>query len=504
MPVNTPHRSYTDTLERWTRCRDCYDGGDAVKAKKTVYLPELASHRKNPGKYGEYILRALFYGAMNRTVDGLAGAIMQREPTVKFVPVAEEDPKDITLAGEPLEVFAATVAREVLMTGRYGVLVDMMPEGEEAPPRPYWSGWQTESIINWQTSRVYGDEVLTMVVLAETVEEPNLKDKFVPERVEQFRVLELINGAYVQTIWRKPDKEWQAVAEIIPTRRGDPLPYIPFTFVGPTSVTPKIKKPPLLDLADVNLSHYRTMADLKHGLHYTGLPQPYVAGLIDNGSGPLEIGSGVAWVLRENGKADILQADGDLLGALEKDEERLRKMMAVLGARLLEDVASVQETLGAVAMRHSGEHATLRSVTQIIEQALTFAARWHGWWVGTEEEPEEVDASIELNKDFWAMKMPPQELQALVMALQADAISYETFYAALVKGEYARPGVTADEEKAAIDKETREKAALNAELFPDLPGATGDLNAADKGKGDKSKKPGDKGAPPVVPPGVRK
>ena len=33
-----------------------------------------------------------------------------------------------------------------------------------------------------------------------------------------------------------------------------------------------VEAPPLNDLADVNLSHYRGYADHKHGLHFTALP----------------------------------------------------------------------------------------------------------------------------------------------------------------------------------------------------------------------------------------
>jgi len=461
VPVNTPSKAYQGAFTKWQRARDCFEGSDAVKAAGARYLPLLDSQK--PGvsgahgqqKYNEYLLRALFYNAMGRTVEGLSGALFQTAPTIAGPAELEPHLSDITLTGMSAETFGLDATREVLITGRYGMLVDM-PGDERAGDeelRPYWCGYRAEDITSWSAVRQRGKETLIQVVLSEVVEERGA-DPFVPDEVSQYRVLELQDGVYVQSIWRQRPKSeiYDVVSSVRPTRRGDPLTFIPFVFVGPTSTSTKVAKPPLDDLAIVNLSHYRTMADLEHGRHFTALPTPWVAGALGGKPDePLVIGSGAAWSLDKDGRAGMLEFSGAGLGHLAEAERDKRKMMATLGARLLEEQAGTQETATAVLTRHSGEIATLRTVAQTLEQALTTVTRIHVWWMSMEASPSDLqEVAYEVNKDFFSTKMSPDELRSLIMALQAETISYDTFYAQLVKGELARPGVTMEEEQAAI------------------------------------------------------
>jgi hypothetical protein len=496
MPVNTRHDSYTQYQDRWKRGRDCYEGSDAVKAARDEYLPMLSSHLKdvvgNRGKsasYDNYLMRALFYNAVTRTVDGFSGAIFQREPEFTVTKTMKDaDLKDITRTGVSCEMFSLKATRQILTTGRYGILVEM-PETPKpgivdrffgrAPavtPRPYWVGFHAEDIVNWDTARVNGETVLAWIVLREFVPVRNPKDMFTATMVEQYRVLELEEGGCTVTVWRPdPEKkdEWREGPHVPIQRRGKGLEFVPFTCIGPTTVSIDVERPPLIDLIDVNLSHYRTMADLEHGRHFCALPQPWVKGVPKPDDGPLSIGSSKAWMLGDNGSAGMLEFTGQGLGALEKADEQKRRMMATLGARLLEEQPGTQETAAAVGMRHSGEHATLRTVAAAIEQGVTMALQVSSWWQGVGADPRQEKALCELNKDFFAVRMQPTELQALVAALQDEAISFETFYAALQRGEYARPGITAEEEQEQIRKEAEMRPEPEPVPVPGMPPAGG-------------------------------
>jgi len=480
VPVNSPRREYSAMLPRWQRARDCFEGSDAVKAAGAKYLPMLDSHKNlsdgGLAKYEEYKYRALFYNATGRTVEGMAGALFQIAPIITVPSITEEQMEDVTLNGTSAELFGLQVTRDLVLTGRYGILIDFpvdAPGGVSAAAlRPYWIGYRAEDIIAWRTERWEGREVITGVVLFEIVEERDGKDDFVMNEIEQYRALELVKGVYTQNIWRKiPNSDQFLVVETyVPTRRGVPLPFIPFTFLGSTSTSSIVQKPPLDDLVIVNLSHYCTMADLEHGRHYTALPTPWVAGALGGKTGaPLYIGSGKAWSLEKEGRAGMLEFSGAGLGHLAEGEREKRKMMATLGARLLEDQASTNETATAVLTRHSGEQATLRTIAQAAEAGLSKALRFHVWWEGADASPLELkEVQYTVNKEFFSTKMSSQELQGLVGALQAEAISYETFYDQLVKGEIARPGVTAEQEQEAI---LVRSAALQGALGPVDPNA---------------------------------
>lgn len=485
MGVTVKHKTYEASIKRWQRCRDCYEGSDAVKARKAEYLPPLDSHALRPEKYEEYLLRAMFYNATGRTVDGLAGAIFQKAPTFDIPDAFKDHVSDITLTGISAELFALKATREVLTTGRAGVLIDMssVPGPDQ---RPYWVQYRAEDIVNWRTERRNGDEVLTLVVLREEAEDKDPADPFGKRCVTQYRVLELAAAGYTQTVWRKKSadvEEWVPYAPgdgdpvVVPLRRGVPLDFIPFVFVGPTSTSPDVEKPPLMDLVEVNLSHYRLNADMEHGLHYVGVPVLVIIGITDDS--PLKFGASNALLLPKDGSAQILQVDGEMFGALERADERKRKLMATLGARLLEDQPAAAETMGAVAMRHSGEHATLRTIAQAVEQGLALALRFHIWWTGTEKRPGDVKVAFELNKDFFAVKASPDEVRAALMAFQADGISFETFYTLLQKGGWTREGVKLEDEKVAIEGQIKTR----MDRMPDF--------TADPDPTDPSPKPGD-------------
>ncbi len=445
--VVTKHKKYEELELRWSRCRDCVAGSDAVKDAGIKYLPPLDSHLTDATKYGAYKQRALFYNAAGRTVEGLSGGIFQKAPAIEGVSgPAEEHVKDITLTGEPLDLFALKTTKEYLTTGRYGILVDMSTE-DAVEPRPYWVGYKAEDIINWRFKNLGGDKELVFVVLREEVDAIDEKDEFSFKPVTQYRVLRLADeGIYTQQVYTKvapqagsSEEKYDAGPVLTPMRKGIPLDFIPFAL--PWSVN----TPPLLDLVDVNLSHYRSSADLKHGLHFTALPTPWVSGLVDT-SKPLHIGSGTAWALDKEGRAGMLEFTGKGLGAVRVDLQDMQRMMATLGARLLEEAPHYAETALSVSMRHSSDYATLRTLAQVVEQQLSWALQVHMWWLSNDKLVTDEKCKLELNKIFFDQQITADELRALLLALQSNSISYKTFYARLDATGWMREGIDSDEE----------------------------------------------------------
>jgi len=488
--VVTQHQSYETLAPKWRRCRDCVSGSDAVKNAGSRYLPLLDSHKDKPDKYAAYKQRALFYNATGRTVDGLAGGIFQKAPSIETASKIQEHVKDITLTGEPLDMFALKVTKEYLITGRYGILVDMASD-EAVEKRPYWVGYQAEDIVNWRFKRMGGDQELNLVVLREEIQELDPNDEFAAKPVIQYRVLRLSDeGVYTQQIYTEDkvapgdmsgNKTYVPGEILTPLRRGVPLNFIPFAL--PWAVT----SPPILDLVDVNLSHYRGSADLKHGLHFTALPTPWVSGAVGDGSKPLTIGSGTAWVLEKDGSAGMVEFTGKGLAAIRTDLQDMQRIMATLGARLLEEAPRYTETATAVSMRHAGDYATLRTLAQIVEQQISWALKVHEWWVGTETLVTQIKSKIELNKIFYDQTITADELRALLLALQSNSISYKTFYMRLSNAGWMREGIDSDEELQDIEDQ------------PEMVGVAPLATAAKLGPDERLATPGKDNQPPSLP-----
>lgn len=468
MPVTTQHRQYSAVVAKWKRCRDAYSGSDAIKDAGEAYLPKLGA--QTDPEYKAYKTRALWYGATKRTVQGLSGAVMRKEAavTVKNEEL-KQDLENVTLTGVGLPAFAKTVIEETLQVGRCGVLCDMSDDAtiHATERRPYWSFYAAEAIKNWHTEIRGGVPVLVKVVLYEESEQQKGQDEFDYECKPQYRVLKLnAEGNYEVQVYRKAsgseaskDGEWIGEEATIPQRRGAPLKYIPFVFINPTSVTPDIEDPPLIDLVDVNLSHYLTSADLEHGRHFCGLPTVWATGIPTDTT--MKVGSSVVLTASDPmAKFGILEFTGKGLGALETGLENKERQMAVLGARLLEQQKPAVESNDTIVTRTAGERSILQSLCQTISQALTQVLKWHAEWKG---DTVEEDMAIALNQDFVNAEMPTDLLLALLQAVQSGNISWETFYFNLEKGEITRPGVDAETEKALIEEQNSGNGLLDPE-----------------------------------------
>ncbi len=453
LKVDTKHSQYTKMIPLWDRCNDAVEGQNAVHNAGEKYLPKLKDQESEA--YNAYKLRASFFNASGRTLDGLVGMIF-RKPAVLDIPTGlQAIVDDIDLAGSTLSGFADLITREVLKVSRVGVLVEY-PQVNEQPLnlaqasaqnlRPYASMYTAKTILNWRIERVNNVSQPVMVALHEqyTVKD----DGFEKETAEQVRVLKLEEGRYLQRIYRKDNQsKWvQFENDIVPVKSNQPLNFIPFYVFGASSNTFDEQMPVLLDLVDLNLAHYRVTADYEHGCHFAGLPTPVVSGYQAGENEKLYIGSATAWIFPDaNATASFLEFTGQGLQPLEKNLERKEAQMASLGARMLEQQKNGVESEGAMQMRSNGESSVLAGIANLISQQLshmlTFMAEWEG--INTA-------CKVQLNTDYFPVAMTAQQLAELVKSWQAGAISFSTLFENLKRGEVVAENRTEQDEAELI------------------------------------------------------
>ena len=481
MPVNSTHPDYDANLVAWLRARDVIAGDDAVKAAGIKYLPRLDSQTDD--EYLGYKSRSCFFNATSRTCDGFLGLLFRRDPEVKLPDrhagvggALRVFSDDVDLMGTSLFTYCKGVVGEVLAVGRCGTLIDWQGGGSGASrtgnngeSRAYVVRYVAEDILNWQTQRINGRNVVTMVVLRELVHRPNDGDPFAVNLIETIRVLKLdctsaAEPRYTVEIWNRADStqsgnsrskskrnksDWQLVETRVPLRLGKPLTMIPFVFHGPRNSLPDVDKMPLSDIIFVNLDHYRLDADYKHGLHFTALPTAWVSGF--DKTCELRIGSSTAWVAESVGAvAGFLEFKGQGLSTFETAQDRDERLMAVLGSRMLEDTKRVGETADAIELRQAGENSILMTLALSVSDSISQVLRWVYWWNSTESIPQDVSEDLvllQINTDFTAKGLSSVELTAIVGAWQSGAISRETMFDLFRKGEVLPTGRTDSEEK---------------------------------------------------------
>lgn len=483
--VSTHHPDYDANLKKWKRCRDCVDGEDAVKAAEDTYLPRLSD--QSDDEYKLYKMRANFFGATDRTVKGLVGMVF-RKAIEKSVPTEmDELLKSIGINGEDFDQLAKHAVQEVLTTARIGLLVD---SAQDSPDLPYFNYYCAENIVNWRTEMIDGEQTLTMVVLREWIDIPDEADPFVVETEERYRVLNLkatdTGWIYYQQLYKRAkelenEENAQRTKEeanlwvedggpIVPAGRGGlPLNRIPFLFITPTRIGEAVDKPPILDLANVNLSHYRSSADHEWGLHYTALPTPVIIGVDKNTR--LKIGSSIAWVLPDmDAEAKMLEFTGAGLQSIERALDKKEKLMATLGSRLLETQKVAAEAADAVRLRQAGEQSVLGNIAITVSEALTRALKIVAEWLRLSP----GDVKVKLNQDYVNIKIEPNMLVAMLQAVQAGRMSQNLFFYNLEKGELTPDNWTLDDEVKAIQDGAGETGPTVVEPEEDDDDAPGD------------------------------
>lgn len=463
MPVSTKHVDYDHNEIDWRKCRDVYEGQRAVKAAGTLYLPRLTEQTDQ--EYNSYKDRALFYSITSKSVGALVGMGMIRPPILKY-PEAMS-PYFVENSGvEFYEAFGA-ILQETLLMGRYGALIDR----QVVNGRPQIHGYRAEAILNWRTNR---DGLPYLVVLKETTLDEDQSDEYAASVKTQYRVLRLVHrdsvtsNAYlmkellidttalpivnqagselIYTVSIYDEKETH-VSTTVPTNNGRPMNVIPFYVSGPVGIGFGVSKSPMLDIADINISHYRTSADLEHGRHFTGLPTAVVSG-IEAGT-KLKIGSMSAWVLPDkDAKAHYLEFTGAGLGSLENAMKEKQAQMASLSSRLLDNSANGSEAADAIRLRYMSESASLSSICRTTEAMLNRCYKTIAAMEG--HNPDEV--TIHLEKEFHNTRLSAADQAKMTEAYLSGGMSVETFVFNMRRGDMLSTDRTDEQEIAELNK----------------------------------------------------
>ena len=439
MALDSLHPEYTRWSPVWKRCRDIHDGSDAVKARGVTYLPMPGGMDEKA--YTAYKTRAQVYGAFQRTVEGFLGYLFLSPPSVTAPEPVTDQLDDVTLLGQHLTVFATHLLSELLTTGRATLMLDVLVD-DSNNPRPYWKLLTAEQVISWTRT----DGAVTRVAWQERRYTVNEEGEYRPE--DRLFIAAILDGKYVLKTYRQHDiadglgarEEWLLLTETIPLRNGEPLDRIEMVIVDLVqSAGASPSEPPLLALADTVIGHYQLSADLRHALHYTALPTPWVSGRGGGGEGePLRIGSMTAWDLPTGAAVGMLEFTGPGVEAIGREMTRAEAHMAALGARLLADPIRSAETAETTRIKSSSDTSILITVVDTASSALSQMMRWHAIWLGESDD----DVSVAINREFFDTQLSPTELTALVAAWQSDAMTAHDLIWNLRQGDRLDPGRT--------------------------------------------------------------
>lgn len=427
MPVSTPNKLYQASLPAWQLVRDCVAGSEAVKAKTTTYLPKPNPNDNstdNNSRYSSYVMRASFVNFTGHTKDGFSGMIARKETEKELSPSINYLLDNADGAGRSLDELIHRTISELMEVARQGLLTDYPQSAggtvaQTAGLKATIKQYAAETVINWREEVINGETVLTMVVLAETVEKTKPDDIFVTEAVIQYRVLSLENGVYLQRLF---DKDGLQIGKKSAPRKNDGSVWseIPFVFAGAIDNNPTPDKSPLYDLAEINIAHYRNSADFEESSFIVGQPTPTLMGLTQSWvddvlKGGVQLGSRTVLLGPEGASAGLLQANENQMPS--KGMEAKEIQMVKIGAKVITDSSGV-ETAEAAKIRFAGQNSKLGLIVQNTELAYEKCLAWADEFMGGNAE-----SLIEINREFYDKTVDPQLLTAQIMLMDRNVIT---------------------------------------------------------------------------------
>ena len=424
-------------MPAWSLIRDLLDGSGAIKAKGEKYLPKPNPSdvsQENNDRYKSYSLRAVLYNATSRTHQGLVGQVFAKPVHYELPPSIDKYKDNIDGKGVSLEQQAKKAVGYALAYGRTGLLSDYtgsdkttVVDVQSGKARPVIKLYPPFDIVNY---RADDDGMPSLIVLREEYE--NSTDEFSSSIETRYRVLRRTAAGATSQVYRLASNGIFAASEspvLMADAEGKSYEQIPFSFIGSENNDMFTDSPPLYDLAELNIGHYRNSADYEESAYICGQPTPYITGLTQQWvdsvmKGVISLGSRAAILLPAGATAGLLQATPNSLP--KEAMEHKERQMAALGAKLVEK-STVERTATEVNADEAAAISILGSVTKNVEaaynRAIWFAAQYAGDQV--------TDRSLAMSTDFDISRMSAGDRQQLMLEWQAGAVSFTEYRSAL-------------------------------------------------------------------------
>jgi hypothetical protein len=422
--------------------RDLEAGPGKVKDCAQTYLPQ--SPGESPANYRNRLQRSVLFNIFGHTVKGLTGFVFRKDPILgDDVPVqirGDEQGKgghaeNIDLAGTHLHVFLRDLMQDAMVAGHAAILVEF-PRVDRAnykaerdgEIRPYWIPIKKDNILSWRTTVENGRTILTQVVLKECNYVPD--GRFAEKEETRYRVLYRENGVVgFDLLAITEDKKVVVVDQgAYPTQAEIPLAEIVTS--GRKSIFDS--EPPLLDLAFLNLAHYRQWSDYDTSIHKTCVPIWITIGEQidpDNAGKTQVLGASTGLALPLGADAKYVSHDGAALGSCKASLDDLMTGMANIGMGMMSSEKRVAETEKSKEISKAGTDSQLAISARGLQDGTERALQFHANYL--DKKPD--GGSITINRDYNEMLMDAPVMQAYA-ALVAAGFPKEIAVRMLIAG----------------------------------------------------------------------
>jgi hypothetical protein len=433
------------------------NGTNYIRDLAELYLPQ--EPREDDEAWQARIDRSVLSPYTSRLIETAAGAVLRKPIHIEGDPYWSEVALDIDGIGSNINEYARRALVSSLTYGHSAILVDFpaatgarnLAEERAMGRRPYFVHVDAPQIWGWRkddTNR------LTQIRIHDYEYRP--LNEFGEEQVEVMRVI--YPGRYdLYTLGQE--------TVTFEESNGFSLDTIPVVPIYSNRRGVLISQPGLLDIANLNITHYQRQSDLIHALHIAAMPTLVLEGYSQDSS-EATIGVNYALGMEPGHKAYYVQSDATSFEAQMAELQSLEGQMSTLGITKLFGQKFVAESAEAKRIDQAQSNSVLAIISQELESALNQAFKLAAQYVGLEP------PVITIDRDFDYYRLIGQDVAVLAQLNESGKISDETLLKILQHGEILPEDVRVADELERIQQmeapeAQEEEGAVPEELTPD-------------------------------------
>ena len=433
-------------MKGWEIMTAVTNGTEYLRENSETSLP--LEPREDYSAYLARVNRAVFSPYTQRLIRAAAGLILRKPISVEGDPYwTEVFNKNVDGCGSDVDEYARRQAICALTYGHCHTLVDFpaptdartLAEERALNRRPYWIEVEPKNIYGWRLDRDsnYGSWIQVRIAEKAVVPDGDFGEKV----YDQVRVIE--PGRY--RVYRQDEQEKQLQGSAaypgsydqtttaggqyeIVEQGSYGLEDIPLITVYANKVETMCSRPPLLDIAYLNLAHFQRQADLIHSLHIASQPMLVMEGW-DDQTKDMAISVNYAMATQPGNKVYYVEPASSAFEAQSAEVQELQQQMSSLGISTLSQQKHVAESADARRLDRIDTNSMLAMVSMDLESGLQKSYNLAANYLGIE--PPEV----KISRDFDLQRLIGQDITAMGQLLENEVIDREEFREMLVQGE---------------------------------------------------------------------
>ena len=452
-----PDPVYYQQVMAWEPIRACLEGTAYLRQNAARYLPQQPMELD--ASWQGRVSRSVFSPYFQRVVRTAVGLILRKPVVLDGGDDAywEEWRNDCDRQGTDLDEF---IRNQLFLSVAYGHcswLVDFpdsrqiktLRDQYQAGLKPYFVEVDPWSIIGWRQDPRKDLGKLQQVRMREIVSVP--KGRFSNEYKQRVRVMEPDHWE----VWERQDDgptTWVMI-ENGPIGVGE-IPLVT-TYTGKMGTL--FSKPPMGEVAQLNLTHYQRHADLIQALHVAAQPLLVLKGW-DDQTDPVGLSVNNALVLPPEGDVKYVEPASSAFDAQREELEALVNEMKTLGLAVLTQQKNSAESGLSKSLDRLDANSMLAIISKDLESTLQKAIDIAAAYAGVQAPVVAID------RDYNVEPLEGQGITAINSIFTSGLIDQQTALELLKRGEVLSDDMEVEEILASSELEAQQRAEQALEI----------------------------------------